>query len=289
MKRLKPYLTLCRIYISLFAAFSAATGYFLASSHHALGVLAPTTAVFLLACGASALNQYQERDFDAKMERTRHRPLPAETMLPIHALSSSLMLIGAGLLMLAHSGGTMAAGLGGLSVLWYNGVYTYLKRMTAFASVPGAAVGMLPPAVGWVSAGGPVLDARLGVVCFIFFMWQVPHFWLLMLRHGEEYETAGLPSPARVMSKSQIAHVTYAWIFAAAVATLLLPLYGVVKSPVLYVALIPAAAWLVWSGRSLAARRPLLAYSPLLFKKINIYLILIMSLLVLENIFFNVP
>jgi protoheme IX farnesyltransferase len=289
MTFLKPYYTLCRIHISLFAAFSAATGYFLASSHRVIGVLVPTTAVFLLACGASALNQYQERNSDEKMERTRQRPLPAKTMLPARALLISLVLIGAGILMLAYSGGTMAAGLGILSVLWYNGAYTYLKGITAFASIPGAAVGMIPPAVGWVSAGAPVPDARLGAVCFIFFMWQVPHFWLLLLRHGEEYEKAGLPSLTRVMSKSQIAHITYAWIFSATVATFLLPLYGVVRSPVLYVAFIPPAAWLVWSGRSLAARQPLLASSPLLFRKINIYLLLIMSLLVLENMVFSIP
>jgi protoheme IX farnesyltransferase len=289
MSFLKRYLILCRGTISLFAAASAATGYFLVPHHRTAAVFVVALAVFLLACGASALNQYQERDLDARMERTRKRPLPSGSIAASHAMALSLALVLAGLAFLADAGGAKAAFLGLFALLWYNGIYTYLKKTTAFAAVPGAAVGMIPPAIGWVAAGGALFDPRIAAVCFIFFMWQVPHFWLLLLRHGQEYEKAGLPSLTTVMSKSQIAHITYAWIFAAAVATLLLPLYGVVRSPVLYMAFIPSAAWLVWSGRSLATRRPLLASSPLLFKKINIYLFLIMSLLALENLIFRMP
>jgi protoheme IX farnesyltransferase len=289
MSALKRYLILCRVVISLFAAASAATGFFLAPHYRITAVFVVFLAVFLLACGASALNQYQERDLDARMERTRKRPLPSGSMAPSHALFLSLALFLAGLSFLAYTGGARTALLGLFALLWYNGIYTSLKKTTAFAAVPGAAVGMIPPAIGWVSAGGALFDPRIAAVCFIFFMWQVPHFWLLLLRHGQDYEKAGFPSLTALMSKSQIAHITYTWIFAAAVATLLLPLYGVVRSPVLYVAFIPSALWLVWSGRSLAARQPVLASSPLLFRKINVYLFLIMSLLVLENTFFKMP
>ncbi len=286
---IKTYYALYKVPIALFAAYSAATGYFLAPAHHHGIPLISLAGVFLLACGASALNQYQERDLDARMERTRARPLPSGNLSASHALVLSLVLILAGLIFLSYADGTKSWLLGLFAIFWYNGIYTNLKKRTAFASVPGALVGAIPPAIGWVSAGGSFIDPRLLALGFIFFMWQVPHFWLLLLRHGQEYEKAGLPSLTTVMSKSQIAHITYAWIFAAAVATLLLPLYGVVRSPVLYVAFIPSAAWFVWSGRSLATRRPLLASSPMLFKKINIYLFIIMSLLILENIFFNMP
>lgn len=209
--------------------------------------------------------------------------------MPGQALALSLMFILFGLLVLVYSGGVKASVLGILALFWYNGIYTYLKKTTAFAAVPGAAVGMLPPAIGWVSAGGDLFDPRIAAVCFIFFMWQIPHFWLLLLSHGEEYEHAGLPSLTRVMSKPQIGRVTFAWIVAAAIACLSLPLYGSMRLPALYCLLIPCASWIIWSGRMLTGKRPAGPLSPGLFKKINIYLFLIMSLLSLEHIFFRSP
>jgi len=173
--------------------------------------------------------------------------------------------------------------LGLAAIVWYNGAYTYLKRVMAFASIPGAVVGMIPPAIGWVFAGGSLLDARLATVCFLFFMWQVPHFWLLVLNHGEEYERAGLPSLTAVLGKPQIARITFAWIVAAAIASFILPLYGSVRSPVVSFSFFPLAVWLVWNERSLTGKHPLLPPSPILFTRINIYLFLIMLLLSADN------
>lgn len=289
MTSLKPYLTLCRIHISLFAACSAATGFLLAPHHQIAALIIPFTAVLLLASGASALNQYQERDIDANMERTRLRPIPTGTFKPAEALSIALVLITGGLLMLLLTVNTMATALGLIAVLWYNGIYTHLKKITAFASIPGAIVGMIPPAIGWVSADGSLFNMRLMAVCFIFFMWQVPHFWLLILNHGEEYEQAGLPSLTRVMSKPQIARITYAWIVAAAIASLALPLYGSVRTPIFYAALFPLGAWIIWSVRFLKGGDIDLSSTPLFFRKINIYIFLIMSLLSIENIILLVP
>lgn len=290
MVKIKPYLALCRWNISLVAACSAATGFFLGPYHEVAGMLAPAAAVFLLSCGASAMNQYQEQDIDSKMERTRMRPLPSGAIDPMHGAFLSVALIIFGLVLLAHAGDIKVVVLGLAALLWYNGIYTSLKKKTAFASVAGAVVGMIPPAIGWVSAGGTVFDARLAAICFVFFIWQVPHFWLLLLNHGEEYERAGLPSLTRAMGKAQIARVTFTWIVAATVASLSLPLYGSVRSPLVCFSFFPLAAWLIWSERSLTTgRRPLKSVSPALFRKINIYLFLLMSLLSLENIFFRLP
>jgi protoheme IX farnesyltransferase len=288
MSSLKPYLILCRLNISLFAAASTATGFFLGPYHRVSDVLVPSASVFLLAGGASALNQYQERDIDAKMERTRRRPIPSDLIRPRQALALSLMLLISGVLALFLSAGLKASVLGILALFWYNGLYTYLKKKTSFAAVPGAVVGMAPPAIGWVSAGGDLFDPRIGAVCFIFFLWQIPHFWLLLLDHGEEYLHAGLPSLTRVMSKPQIGRVTFTWIVAAAIAGLSLPLYGLIWSPA-YLLLIPCAGWIIWSGRTLARKGPAGPLSPQLFKKINIYLLLIMSILSLEHILFRGP
>jgi protoheme IX farnesyltransferase len=289
MSFLRPYLTLCRPTVSVFAAASAATGFFLVPPHRTTGLSGAAFAVFLLSCGASALNQYQERDLDARMERTRNRPLPSGIVAPPQALAFSLALVLTGLALLVNAGGAKAAFLGFFALVWYNGLYTYLKKTTAFAAVPGAVVGMVPPAIGWVSAGGDLFDPRIAAVCFIFFMWQIPHFWLLLLDHGEEYEQAGLPSLTRVMSRPQIGRVTFAWIVAAAIAGLALPLYGSIRSPLVYMLLIPGAGWLIWSGKTLTGEKTDGPRSSVLFKRINIYLLLVMSLLSLENIFFPNP
>lgn len=284
----KPYITLCRIYISFFAACSASTGFFLFSYHKMIAALTVSSAVFFLSCGASALNQYQERYIDARMERTRRRPIPSGSITPAQAFSFALLLMFAGLFLLWAGGGLKTFVLGLAAILWYNGLYTYLKRATAYASLPGAAVGMIPPSIGWVAAGGSIFDARLAALCFIFFMWQVPHFWLLVLNHGEEYAQAGLPSLTTVMSKVQISRVTFVWVVAAAIASLALPLYGSVRSPLVSWSFAPLAAWLIWNERSLTGKYPLVPPSPVLFRKINIYLFLIMSLLSVDNVFLGI-
>ncbi len=284
-QNVKPYFTLCRIWISVFAACSAATGFFLIPRHSAADALVPVGAVFLLACGASALNQYQERDIDANMKRTRERPLPSGAITPVHAITAFAALIISGL-SLAFFAGPIAFTLGLLALVWYNGIYTPLKRKTAFAALPGAAVGMIPPAIGWVSSGGSLSDGKIAVICIIFFLWQVPHFWLLILKHGEDYERAGLPSLTRVITRAQIARITYAWITAAVMASLALPLYGTLRTPAVYFLLLPPAFWLIWSGKSLTKQDAFPSLSSPLFRKINIYLFIMMSLLTVEGIFF---
>lgn len=286
----KPYLTLCRVYISLFAACSAATGFFLGPSCRFADAVVPVAAVFFLASGASALNQYQERNSDSLMERTCRRPIPSGVITPLSAVSISLMLMLAGLLLLVTAPeGTKTGMLGLFAILWYNGVYTTLKKITAYAAVPGALVGAIPPAIGWTSAGGAVFDTRLAAIGFTFFIWQVSHFWLLLLRHGDEYAKAGLPSLSTEMSKAQIARVAFVWISAAAVAGLALPMYGIGGSPVVRYSLVALAAWLIWNERALSGNSSLLSPSSVLFKKLNLYLCLTMFLLSLGNIFFRIP
>ena len=146
-------LRLCRVPLSLFAAFSAGTGFLLAPHPSAVQALLPSTMVCLLACGASALNQYQERDIDARMERTRERPLPSKALTPGRALFAAIALLSSGLAGLGVVS-LRSAALGLTAIGWYNGLYTFLKKRTALAFLPGAIVGMIPPAIGWTAAGG---------------------------------------------------------------------------------------------------------------------------------------
>jgi protoheme IX farnesyltransferase len=232
---------LTRVRLSFFVALSAATGHAAAAYRLSWEMLVPAAGCILLAGGSSALNQYQERGLDALMRRTRSRPIPAGEMHPRTALLVSLALIGAGLALLGLLGGTWAALFGALAILLYNGLYTWMKRWSAFAAVPGAVIGGLGPAIGWVSGGGEVTSSALLAIFLVFYLWQVPHFWLLSLNFPDDYRAAGLPDPVAVLGRDRLFRLVVVWSTCTAFATLLLPLFGLLHSLALYLILCASA------------------------------------------------
>jgi protoheme IX farnesyltransferase len=282
------YADLCRLPLSLFTAASAVTGYVLGPHPSIAGAFASAAAVALLACGSSALNQFQERDLDARMARTRNRPLPSGALAPLHALGVSIALLASGLALLAASSTLITAALGLAAIGWYNGLYTFLKERTALAFIPGAVVGMIPPAIGWTAAGGSLYDPRLAVVCILFFLWQIPHVWLLLLQYGTEYEQAGIPSLARWLNKDQLARLAFTWIVAIAAASLSLPLATGASAATAYAALVPAAAWLAFSGMHLLGVAPRLG-APAVFRRVNTFIFVVMCTLCLGRFFSPLP
>jgi len=281
----KYYPGLCKIKISLFSAFSAATGFMLTGSALDMKFGVMVTGVFILASGACALNQYQERETDALMERTKSRPLPSGEISRQEALHVSVTLILSGLVLL--SGINSAASVFGLSaVIWYNGVYTHLKHKSALAPLPGAVIGALPPAIGWVSAGGALFDPRLLALCVFFFIWQVPHFWFLSLSNTEDYKKAGLPAVGEIFSKEQISRITSVWILSMAVAGLTLQLYIISTHQTLNAMLYAAGLWLFAGGFTCIRQSPAPLPSHKAFNRINMYMLLSMLILTGESLFF---
>ena len=96
--------------------------------------------------------------------------------------------------------------------------------------VPGAVTGALPPLIGWVAAGGGVWDKPIIFLEFLFFTGQIPHFWLLILKYGEEYEKAGLPSLTNIMSRTQINRLTFTWVVTSVIAALFLCYFEIIHS-----------------------------------------------------------
>lgn len=278
---LKNYAGLCKIKISLFSTLSAATGYIMAGHNIHADMLPVLAGVFLLACGACALNQYQERSTDALMERTKSRPLPSGAITPATALRFSVMLLLSGFFILLIQGHTASSVLGAAAVFWYNGVYTYLKRMTAFASVPGAVVGAIPPAMGWSAAGGDLLDVKLTALCAFFFIWQVPHFWLFFLSYSDDYKRAGLPTIGDIFSKGQISRITSVWILSTAAAGLVLPLYIISSHNILYAVLFAACLWLMMGSVFVMRQGSQPFPFSTAFNRINLYMLL--SMLVMNG------
>lgn len=271
-------LELAKVRIAVLATASAVTGYFLAARDPGAGVLALVAGVFLLAGGAGALNQVQEVDIDALMKRTARRPIPSGRMTRRAGLVAALVLLAAGFAFLA--GNAAAVVLGACTVIWYNGIYTPLKRVSAFAAIPGGIVGALPPVIGWVTGGGSVADPRIAAVAFFFFVWQVPHFWLLLLRIGDDYARAGLPTLTQLFSRRQLSRIIYVWMIATAAACLSMPMFGVSSAVWAQAGLAVASVWLGWHATTMVRSDG----EVLAFHHINLYALFVISVLSLSGL-----
>jgi heme o synthase len=276
---LSIFLALTKIRVSLLATLTTATGYLLATGKITVHMLAPSAAVFLLACGSCALNQYQEREIDRWMERTKSRPIPSGRLNPETAFWISIGLILSGALILFFGAGDLALALGLFAVLWYNLIYTPLKQKTAFAAVPGALVGAIPPALGWVTGGGTLLDPRIGGVGLFFFIWQIPHFWLLLLDVSKDYENVRLPSVTKIFSQEQIKRIVFVWLLSTGVSSLIIPLFGFLNSSFFYFLLVATAFWLFWNALILLRSDGDQGSWRAAFVKLNVYAVLVISLL----------
>ena len=223
---LRTWMQLVKLRITIASMVTTSVGYVVFRGQFDLAMLPVLGGIFLQACGAAALNQVQDAKLDTRMGRTARRPIPAERISRGVALTGSLLLLVAGSVLLWWSYGAVPAMLGLAAAVVYNGIYTPLKRVTPFAALPGALVGALPPAAGWVAAGGHLADPALHQLTFFFFLWQMPHFWLLLLHYERDYRAGGLPSLFDRFSPRQVARLTFVWIAAVAVASLLMPVFA---------------------------------------------------------------
>jgi len=276
------FLELTKFKISAASTFTAATGYIAYRRGADLGLLTALLGTLLLAMASSVLNEVQERKLDALMTRTRHRPIPSGAVSALNALFLAAILGISGLLVLFFFHGLLTAFLGLLAMVWYNGFYTPLKRVTAFAVVPGSVIGALPPAIGWVAAGGFIGDPALLALCFVFFVWQVPHFWLLAMLHQEGYATAGFPTLAQHFQPAQILRLTFTWTCGTVSACALLPLFGTTRGNLALALLALGSLWLVFKFRRLL--RPDLDSVGIrkAFMQINVFSLLVMAAVILD-------
>jgi protoheme IX farnesyltransferase len=190
----------------------------------------------LAAGSANTLNCYFDRDIDAKMHRTRRRPLatpdPAYVVTPQRSLLFAVVLAVVDTAVLGLGVNWLAAALADAAIVFYIVVYTLaLKRRTASNIVIGGAAGSFPALVGWAAVtGGIGLPAVL--LAAIVFVWTPPHFWALAMRYREDYARAGVPMLPVVAGPDVVTRkiLVYAWATVATSLTLTLyagPVYGV--------------------------------------------------------------
>jgi protoheme IX farnesyltransferase len=193
LARTVDYLQLARPRLGLLVLFTVGAGWLLAANNGAdcvrlIHALIGTTLLF---AGASALNQWLERDSDALMQRTSNRPLPAARLQSSEVLVFGCTLSAAGLADLVAARQLIGAELGVFALISYVLVYTPLKRRTTLNTLIGAIAGAVPPLIGWAAARGQ-LNAGALALFLIAFLWQVPHFLAIAWIYRDEYRAAGL-------------------------------------------------------------------------------------------------
>ncbi|MHB1686158.1 MAG: UbiA family prenyltransferase [Ignavibacteriaceae bacterium] len=276
---------LTKLRITTFVTLTTMFGYICATGKLTSLIIAPIIGVLLLSSGSAVVNHFQERDTDALMDRTKNRPIPSGRISASGALMISLPLIISGLAILFFEVGTIAFLLGLLNLFWYNGIYTPLKKVYALAIIPGSLVGAIPPMIGWVAGGGNILDWQIIILSFFFFIWQIPHFWLLLLVFGKDYEQAGFPTLTKIFNHYQLARITFIWILATAVTSFLIPFFGIVKSPFIQFTLLLPGIWLVVNSFGLLNETKGRLSFRSAFMNINIFAVIVVIILSFDKLF----
>lgn len=281
-KSLGLFAELSKIKIPFAVSLSSLTGYLVYSGKFDAGALISTLGVFLLAGGSAALNQYQEYHLDARMQRTMNRPIPSGRFSSVNTLIFSVIVSLVGALILLVGNNLTACLLGLLTLLWYNGIYTPMKRKTVFAVLAGAFVGAFPPMIGWTAAGGYVFDTAIILIAMLLFIWQVPHFILLLLKFGPEYEVAGFSTLTSYFSEGQLKKLIFVWVMATAFSVMLIPMAGVISSKVIILALLISSVWIVYSFYMLMYRRKFSLRKA--FMEINLFLLVVLILFSVDSL-----
>ena len=187
----RDYLQLSKSRIVLMVLITTAAGFLFAPNHvDGALMLHALLGTALVAAGTNALNQYMEREHDARMHRTRTRPLPAGRITPRAALIFSSAIAVIGTVYLALFVNWLTAALGAFTLTTYIFVYTPLKRISTINTLIGAIPGAVPPLMGWTAATNE-LSVGGWIIFGILFLWQLPHFMAISWLHREDYARGG--------------------------------------------------------------------------------------------------
>ena len=190
--RLADYWTLTKPEVNFLVLITTLVGFHLGQNgalrwallgHALLGTL-------LVASGTATLNEFMEREWDAQMRRTAHRPLPAARLTPAEAFWFGIILSVLGGLYLALAVNGLAFSLALLTLTSYLLIYTPLKRRTSYCTLIGAFPGAVPPLIGWAAVRGS-LSVEAWILYAMVFLWQFPHFLAIAWMYRQDYARAG--------------------------------------------------------------------------------------------------
>ncbi|MEO0509316.1 MAG: heme o synthase [Verrucomicrobiota bacterium] len=261
--RARDFYELTKPRLSFLSVITAIVGYLAADPARDLSVLfSLLIGTSLAAGGAAVLNQWLEREADAKMIRTKDRAIPAGRVDPLHALIYGLILSFIGCVLLSSGANLLAGCLTASTIASYVLLYTPLKRFTTWNTVVGAVPGALPPLIGWAAAEGGI--SALGWILFsIIFLWQLPHFFAIAWTHRHDYAQGGFVMLSNADTTGRkVAFQAFAFSGALVLGSLL-PfllgyttwLYGIVAAACGVYILRPSIAFLKAEQRDAAARK----------------------------------
>ncbi len=192
-RRVGDFFELTKPRVALMVLVTTFVGFYLGSEPMAgyFRLIETLVGTALAAGGTLALNQFLEREADALMERTRHRPLPDGRIQPSEALLFGVLVTAAGLLILALAVNMLSALVTASIVGSYLLIYTPLKQKSSLCGAIGAVPGALPPLIGWAAASGG-LDVQAWVLFAIMFLWQIPHTLAIARLYRDDFAKAGI-------------------------------------------------------------------------------------------------
>lgn len=245
--------------------------------------------IFLLALGVSALNQYQEKELDAKMPRCQNRPLVTGKISPFAAITTISLLIASATVSLYVALGAVGILFSAVVVFLYNGVYTPMKQASPYAVFPGAILGVVPPMICWMAAGGGLFEVRFLPLAWLYFIWQVPHFWLLVLVYHKDYASANFPTMVDVMGVKSLARVTYAWILLTIISALLVVRFFMPQSDIILGFIVAHALFLVYASLPLFNLKEIAQRLTCkkIFMHLNLFMLLAVAFLVVDRWYFT--
>jgi heme o synthase len=284
LRRLADFSELTKPRIVLMVLVTAFVGFYVGSEKipDYLRLLQMLLGTALAAGGTLALNQFLERDTDAMMERTRHRPLPDGRVQPREAAWFGAAITIAGLVYLALAVNVVSAWVTAIVTLSYLLFYTPLKRRSSLCMLVGAVPGALPPVIGWVAARGE-LQVDAWVLFAIMFLWQVPHTLAIARLYREDFAKAGIQFLPVIEPDGSSTHRQIISHCTALLAVSLLPtLLGIAGAVYFAVAFVLGVGFLA-SGIRLAMESTIHGARRLLFASL-IYLPVLLLVMALDRV-----
>ncbi|HXE79504.1 MAG TPA: heme o synthase [Vicinamibacterales bacterium] len=191
-RTLADFVILTKPRVNILVVFTTMVGFLLAALQvDVLALIHTLVGTTLVASGAAAINNVLEREIDARMQRTRSRPLPDGRLATAEAACFAAAISIAGVVQLALGTNLLAAAVALITLASYAFVYTPLKRVTSLSTVVGAVPGALPPVIGWTAATGS-FSIEAAVLFAIVFLWQMPHVLSVAWLYRDDYARGGI-------------------------------------------------------------------------------------------------